>query len=146
MKWEHSAGIIPFTEKRKKRKYLLLLSALTRSELWEFPKGLIEKGESAVDAASREFQEETGILEFELVPGFRKVLQYFYRRDGDLIGKRVTYFLAKIKHGQAVKISNESKSFAWWTPEEAVKNIRHKNIAQLMLEAEAFLNRTKARN
>ena len=87
---EFSAGIVPFLQKSGKRKYLLLLSNLTKGEVWEFPKGQIEKGEDAATAAAREFLEETGIEDWEKIPGFKSVLKYFYRRREKLITCRGT--------------------------------------------------------
>jgi bis(5'-nucleosidyl)-tetraphosphatase len=138
MKWEYSAGIIPFAQNKGKRKYLLLLSGLTKSELWEFPKGLIEPGETSKDAAIREFMEETGIAKVRLIPGFKKVLKYFYRREGALIGKTVTYFLGRIAYGRIV-LSAESKEYAWLAPEEAAQKIHHKNILELLTAADDYL-------
>jgi 8-oxo-dGTP pyrophosphatase MutT (NUDIX family) len=138
MKWEYSAGIIPFRKEKGKRKYLLLLSALTRSELWEFPKGLIDKGESAREAAVREFKEETGYSRCKLIPGFKKVLKYFYRREGELIGKTVTYFLAEVKYSQ-VELSSESKDFVWVEFHKASRKIKHKNILDLLKQAQDYL-------
>src|SRR3990172_10710331 len=137
MKWQHSAGLIPFVEKGGKRTYLLLLSALTKSELWEFPKGHIEKGEDAQTAAIREFREETGIQDLKIVPGFKRLLKYFYRIEGELIGKTVTYFLAKVE-SEEVSISDESKDYVWLCPEEALERIRHRNIRKLLLEADQY--------
>lgn len=138
MKWEHSAGIIPFTHKQGCRTYLLLQSALTKSEHWEFPKGLIEANEDAQQAANREFQEETGIPSVQLVPGFKKTLKYFYRRDGDLVGKTVIYFLGKATSTK-VSLSSESKAYAWLLYEEALERIQHKSLRDLLKEAEAVL-------
>ena len=136
---EFSAGIIPFRIEGKKRKYLLLLSRLTMSQLWEFPKGQIEKGEDAPTAALREFKEETGIPDCEIVSGYKKELKYFYQRNGKLINKSVTYFLGKAGEGE-VKLSRESKDFFWAEVDVASKKIRHKNIRQMLLEADQFLN------
>jgi bis(5'-nucleosidyl)-tetraphosphatase len=138
MIWEHSAGIIPYCEERKKRKYLLLLSALTKNELWEFPKGGIEKGESAEEAARREFEEETGIQKVEIVDGFKKQLKYFYKRDDTLIGKTVTYFLGKVR-STTVIISDESKAYRCVDYEDAIKLLRHKNLRETLTEAEEYL-------
>jgi bis(5'-nucleosidyl)-tetraphosphatase len=140
MRWQHSAGLIPYHEQKGKRKYLLLLSALTKNELWEFPKGHIEEGEDARTAAIREFQEETGIQDANVVDGFKKMLKYFYRADGDLIGKTVTYFLAHTETDH-VSISDESKDYVWADVQQASKKIRHQNIRKLLLDAEEYLNR-----
>jgi bis(5'-nucleosidyl)-tetraphosphatase len=137
--WEHSAGIIPFRNRGKKRKYLMLLSNLAKNAYWEFPKGLIEKNEKAPQAAAREFQEETGIDRWIPVPGFRKVLKYFYRRDGNLIGKTVTYFLGKVQTAE-VHISEESQDHKWVTKQEAGELKTHQSILDLLEEADRFLN------
>lgn len=136
---EFSAGIIPFRIEGKSRKYLLLLSRLTVSQLWEFPKGQIEKGEDAPTAALREFKEETGLPDCEIISGYKKVLKYFYQRNGKLINKSVTYFLGNAGEGE-VKLSRESKDFFWADVNAAAKKIRHKNIRQMLLEADQFLN------
>jgi 8-oxo-dGTP pyrophosphatase MutT (NUDIX family) len=140
---EFSAGIIPFRGKGEGRKYLLLLSRLTVSQLWEFPKGQIEKSEDAPTAALREFSEETGISDCKIIPDYKKVLKYFYRRDGELISKSVTYFLGKAGAGE-VKLSRESKDFLWADVKVAAKKIRHKNIREMLLEADQFLNEMEA--
>lgn len=140
---EFSAGIVPFRRTGKNRRYLILLSRLTVSLLWEFPKGQIEKGEDAASAALREFKEETGISDCKIIPGYKKVLKYFYRRDGELISKSVTYFLGKAGSGE-VKLSRESKDFLWADVDKAAQKIRHKNIREMLLEADQFLNEMEA--
>src|SRR5436309_2551991 len=123
---EHSAGIIPFRIKKGGRVYLLLLANFRGADYYEFPKGLIEKGEGAMEAAVREFQEETGISRCEIQDGFKSVLKYFYRREGMSIFKTVTYFLGRVRSAK-VRISYESKGHAWMTYKEAMQKIRFKN-------------------
>lgn len=140
---EFSAGIIPFRIEGRTRKYLLLLSRLTVSQLWEFPKGQIEKGEDTPTAALREFKEETGIPDCEIISGYQRVLRYFYQRNGKLIKKTVTYLLGEAGEGE-VKLSRESKDFLWAEVDAAAKKIRHKNIREMLLEADQFLNEMEA--
>lgn len=140
--WEHSAGIIPFRLRSGKRQYLMLLSNLAKNAYWEFPKGLIETGESALQAAGREFEEETGIQKWKLIPGFKKVLKYFYQRDGELVGKTVTYFIGNVQSAK-VTISSESKDFAWVNVEKARKITTHKSLLDLLAGADQFLHQLK---
>ena len=135
---EESAGIVPYRLDRGKRKYLLLRTRPLKGEFWEFPKGWIEKGETLLETAKREFSEETGIPDCEIVPGFQKVIRYFYKREGKLIAKTVTYFLGRVKTGR-VAISDESVGFAWMDFEEAKSNMTIKNLRDLLVEAERFL-------
>src|SRR4051812_42639394 len=56
-----SAGIIVFHRSPEGCRFLLLLSRLTKRPLWEFPKGGVDEGETVLQAALRELQEETGL-------------------------------------------------------------------------------------
>lgn len=123
----------------------MLLSNLAKNAYWEFPKGLIEKGESAQEAAAREFYEETGIQKWTPIPGFKKVLKYFYKRDRILITKTVTYFLGKV-HSTKVKISTESKDYAWYTKAEAFQCTTHKSVLELLTEADRFLDKLEKKS
>lgn len=137
--WEHSAGIIPFRRHKNKREYLMLLSNFAKNAYWEFPKGLIEKGERAAEAAAREFQEESGIERWLPVPGFKRVVKYFYKRDGNLIGKTVTYFLGEV-NSTRVRISEESQDYKWVTKEEAGKLKTQRSLLELLDAADQFLD------
>ncbi len=107
--------------------------------MWEFPKGQIEKGEDAQTAALREFTEETGISECKLIPGYKWNLKYFYRREGELISKSVTYFIGEAGAGE-VQLSRESKDYTWLDVTKGAQKIRHKNIREMLLDADNFLN------
>lgn len=89
MKTEHSAGGVIVCRLRNARNYVLILKDM--NDTWTFPKGFIEKGELAEEAARREIKEEVGIsgLKFQtpLPP-----IQYFYKRKGT-IKKTVQYFV-----------------------------------------------------
>lgn len=61
---------------------------------FEIPKGHLEAGETAAEAAIRELGEETGLLsEVSLVANLG-VIEYSFLHDHSLISKRVTYFTA----------------------------------------------------
>ncbi len=62
---EHSAGILPYKFDENKLKVMLTHPggpywAKKDDAAWSIPKGLLEEGEDALDAARREFEEETG--------------------------------------------------------------------------------------
>jgi hypothetical protein len=63
------------------------------------------------------------------------VIEYYYKRQGKTIHKKVTFFLAESK-ADKVTISFEHRSFAWLTFEEALKVVNHSNSTMLLRAAE----------
>lgn len=131
---ERSAGAVVFRDSPSGRLYLLLQNA----GRWDFPKGGVEKGESELDTVLREVAEETGLRDIEVLPGFRKVIEYFYRRDGKNVHKQVVYLLASTT-SEAVKISFEHQGYGWFPYTEAVKKASYDNSKVTMTEAERFI-------
>ena len=114
--------------------YLLLQNA----GRWDFPKGGVEKGEGELQTVMREVEEETGIKNIRIVPGFRKVIEYFYRREGKNIHKQVVYMLAKTEE-EAVKISYEHQAYGWFPYHEALERASYDNSKLTLGEAEKFV-------
>lgn len=141
--WHHSAGVIVFRDDNP-RAYLLMRSALTRRPVWEFPKGALEAGESELEAAARELQEETGLCDgdYTLLDGFHEEERYcFTRGDGPelrLIRKRVDYFLAEWLRGD-IHVSREASRYEWVDAETAIRMIRFPEKRRVLSRAEAWL-------
>lgn len=129
---EKSCGIVPYRQEDGKVLYLVISSAVTRREHWEFPKGGVEEGEREIDTALRELQEETGVSDVELVPQFREPIRYIYRRREGLISKQVVYFLARVNDPRVTLREVEAKDYRWATYDEARKLLRHANARSLL--------------
>lgn len=114
--------------------YLLLQNA----GRWDFPKGGVEKGESELQTVMREVEEETGLKDLTILPGFRKVIEYFYRRDGKDIHKQVVYLLGSTL-SDAVKVSFEHQGYGWFRFGDAVKKASYNNSKATLTEAERFV-------
>lgn len=133
---ERSAGAVVFrTPKKGTRLYILLLNA----GRWDFPKGNMEDGETELQTVIREVGEETGLKGITIVPRFRKVIEYFYRRNGKNIHKQVVYLLAETADDK-VKISFEHQGFGWFTYSKAVARASYDNTKMLLAEANRFLS------
>ena len=139
---EVSAGVVIFRMEKGIPKYLLLFTKF-KTEYWDLPKGNVEPGEKPRQTAEREAVEETGITDLKFVPSFKEKVRWFYRREGKLIHKEVVYFLAETKAKEA-KVSHEHEKADWFTIEEALNILKHKDSKELLKKAHAFLeNREK---
>jgi bis(5'-nucleosidyl)-tetraphosphatase len=131
---ERSAGAVVYRDTPKGRVYLLLQNA----GRWDFPKGGVEEGESELQTVLREVEEETGLNDIKVLPGFRKVIEYFYRRDGKNVHKQVVYLLASTASDK-VKISFEHQGYGWFPYHDAMKKASYNNSKVTLTEAERFI-------
>jgi len=134
---EKSAGFIVFTRENDCLKYLFLKVG----GRLDFPKGNIEENEDELSAALRELKEESGIEKIRILPGFRKVLNYYYKRsDGALVSKTLILFLGEALD-KNVSVSWEHESFEWLSLSEALSRIKYAGYKEILKEAEEFVNK-----
>jgi len=132
---ERSAGAVVFRED-KERKFLLLHYEAGH---WDFPKGNIEEGEEEKKAVMREIEEETGIKDTTFIDGFKEKINYFYKREGNMISKEVIFYLVETKE-EKVKISFEHIGFEWVDYDDALKRLTFKNAKDILKKAQGYLN------
>src|SRR5918996_2758881 len=108
---ERSAGAVIFSVDSSTNVNFLLLQHSAGH--WDFAKGNIEYGENESQAALREIREETGIESVHFLEGFRVRIEYYYKRDGNLVHKEVVFFLAR-SDSQRVILSNEHTGYSWF--------------------------------
>ncbi len=137
-----SAGIIVFHRTPDGCRFLLLLSRLTKRPLWEFPKGGVDEGETVLEAALRELEEETGLQASDVTmrEGFQHKEDYrFTSGKADervLIRKAVTYFLAEASRTDVRLSAHEASDYVWLPLPEALTKVRYA-ARRRMLEAAA---------
>lgn len=136
--YEQSAGFVILREDKKGQRLYLLLHY--PGGHIDFPKGHIEKGETKIEAALRELEEETGISKVKLMEGYKEKIHYFYKHQGKLMSKDVFFYLALTKQ-KNVNISFEHKNYYWLPYEEALQKITFENSKQLLRKAEEFMLR-----
>jgi len=126
MRFEFSAGGIVCKDAEV---LLIKTENLKGNPVWTFPKGIIEKGEKARDTAIREVREETG-YEVKIIKLLEKV-EYFFRREEELVKKSVKWFLAKpVK--KIKKPDWEVAEISWVSFELAKKILSYKSDRQLI--------------
>lgn len=139
MRREFSAGAVVYykDEAELTFEYLILYYGNGR---WDFPKGKLEAAETNEQAALREIHEETGIW-VTLDPGFEQKLFYRFKgREGELVSKQVTFFVAQAKT-QEVTLSEEHADFKWLPYEAARQLLTYENGVRLLDVAHAFITR-----
>jgi 8-oxo-dGTP pyrophosphatase MutT (NUDIX family) len=146
---ERSAGVIPYRlpPEGSAPLYLVLYSATVRNPRakWEFPKGGVENNESPRQTAAREFQEETGLVEWSFREGFEQSLSYTYIRRGRKIVKTVTYYVVEVQDASQLTRSKEHVEdpaghwHHWGTFDEISRLLYHTKIRQVFAEADAWL-------
>lgn len=133
---ERSAGAVLFNDDDGVIRFLILHYPAGH---WDFPKGNIEKGEEPAETVKREISEETGITDIEILPGFKRKIEYYYRRNGELIRKQVIYLLARAKT-RDVTLSYEHKNYTWLELDEAINRVSYRNSKNVLKDAARFLD------
>jgi bis(5'-nucleosidyl)-tetraphosphatase len=112
-----SAGIVPYKNTDQGIRFLILRSF----NYWDFPKGEVEPGEDPLEAAIREMQEESGLVNPQFVYG-----KSHYDTEPYSKGKVARYFLAQISADQKVEMGiskvlgvPEHQEFRWASAEES---------------------------
>lgn len=119
---------------------------------WGFIKGHTEKGETDEQTLRREAEEETGLADLKIIPGFRSGERYYYRAKreeaqkrklsgrGTRIFKRVVYYLAETEQVQ-IKLSPEHRNSLWLPYWQAVERVTNRNSQRVLEQAGRFLAR-----
>ena len=123
------------------RQFLLMEHA----DRLDLPKGHLDKGESELQCALRELEEETSISasEIELDPKFRFVQRYSVwpkKFNGEECEKTLVVFLGQLHRDTVIRLT-EHQGFRWvnWNPPH---QIQAQTIDPLLAELDRFLNTT----
>src|ERR1700761_3466213 len=107
------------------------------SKVLALPKGHIDPGETAIQAATREVREETGIVA-EPVRELGEA-RYWYRRDGQTIPKSVAFFLFDFVEGDTADHDDEVEEARWITLPQAKAQLSHAAEREMVDRALAYL-------
>ncbi len=111
------------------------------SRVLALPKGHIDPGESAIEAAVREVREETGIVAEPVCELGES--RYWYRRDGHTIGKTVSFFLFSYVEGDTDDHDDEVEEVRWLGLKEAETALSHAAEREMVTLALAYLDKDR---
>lgn len=109
--FEKSCGVLPYRVVDGRREFLLVLEAY--SKCWSLPKGHMEAGESDVETALRELNEETGltaVLDTSRSASISYPISSYARKE-------VVFFLGEVSGVPTVR-EGEIDKYKWVTAEE----------------------------
>lgn len=123
---ERSAGAIAF--RGDPPRLLMIHDAYGR---WTFPKGLLETGETARAAALRELREETGI-DGRILAELGTVRYFYTRPDGEIVRKRVWWYLVQAGPGELQPQPGEVGAAGWVPAGEACARLAYENLQPVL--------------
>ncbi len=106
---------------------------------WGFPKGHLESGERAEDAALREVREETGIADVDL-RGTIETIDWYFRFRGQLIHKVCHFFLMETAQAHTSPQGTEGITACQWVRfDEASSAISYANARLVLRRAQEMI-------
>lgn len=101
--------------------------------LWSLPKGHIEPGETAAQAAVREVEEETGIVGTVVAPLGK--IDYWFVADGRRVHKTVTHFLMHAIGGELSDEDAEVVAVAWVPLDDLSRRLAYADERRIATDA-----------
>jgi len=131
-----AGGVLLLTDTRP-RQFLLM----RHPDRWDLPKGHCDGGETFLQAAKRELQEETGISpsRCRFADDFHFDLTYpvTYRGESKSRQKKIRYFLAFVPETVRITVT-EHESYRWW-PWNPPHQIQHRTVDPLLASVATYL-------
>lgn len=126
---EATAGGVIYRQRNGRLQILLIQDALDR---WTIPKGHIEPGETAQEAAIREIAEETGMNNIKPIVWLGKV-HFNYKRENTLVMiTQQVYLFKALGDTDALVPEDWMNDIAWHDYEEAVELVDYPDIKKII--------------
>ncbi|MFQ6015232.1 MAG: NUDIX hydrolase [Anaerolineae bacterium] len=127
-----SAGGVVCRE--EKGQLMVVLVATKGGERWGLPKGWLEKGEKAEEAACREVEEETGLL-VTVLKELDTIDYWYYPDKSTRHHKFVDFFLMACQGGRVENHDWEVEEARWFPIEEALDKISYDSERKMLARA-----------
>ncbi len=144
---DFSAGGVAY--RRQNGTWEAALIATRGGTRWQLPKGTCEPGETPLQTAIREVQEEVGLVTVD--DGFLQAVEYWYwdtwqRSEPELVHKHVHFFLLRMVGGELSDDCFEVDATGWFTVEHAAELLTFAGEQEVMRAAIVMLREREARS
>jgi bis(5'-nucleosidyl)-tetraphosphatase len=134
---DEAFGIVPILYEDDRYQFLLIQH---NAGHWGFPKGHADPGESDLQAACREFLEETGITDCQVIQGPLFSERYTFTRRGQRFEKTVIYFAALVESATVQCQQEEIQDYLWADYEKALSLLSFNGSKQVLNEVHQYLS------
>jgi len=122
----------------------VLLIAIAGGQRWQLPKGHVEAGESAEQAAVREVREETGVTGRPVAS--LPTIEYWFVQAGQRVHKHVHYYLLDYESGSETDFDpSEVSSAEWFSWDDALARLTFENERRVAEAAREEWRRRRGR-
>lgn len=140
---DRSAGGVAYRFTEDQAALQIALIATHRGERWQLPKGSREVGESSLETAIREVEEETGLVTEHM--DFLHTIDYWYwdtyqKEVPELVHKLVDFYLLRVIGGALNNSSYEVDDVQWFTPDAALATMTFAGEKAVVEQAVALIN------
>lgn len=135
----YSAGGLVF--RRSSGSTELALISIKNNTIWTIPKGIIDKDETAEQAAVREIEEETGLKSSIIEQIGQKSYWFFLKDENVKCRKTVTYFLLEHIGGSINSRCCEVDDARWFKTDDAINAVFYKSDKDMIQNAITKLQR-----
>jgi ADP-ribose pyrophosphatase YjhB (NUDIX family) len=103
-----------------------------RHNVWDLPKGVIETGENAEQAATREVEEECGIGSLRIIQSLPSTYHAYPTSDTQWILKKTHWFLMRTKSDKAPEPQrSEGITLAEWRNPKEISDVRRNTYGSI---------------
>lgn len=121
----------------------IVLIARNNRSIWCLPKGIIEAGESAEEAAEREVSEETG-LKGKIIDKIGEVSYWYWSKEKRTrYFKTVHFYLMECLSGNTADHDSEVEEARWFPVDEALQIMTFKSERDIVSKAIEMLKEGK---